>query len=183
MRALALMLIIVAAMGGNVGAQLPAQKSTKGKGDRPTTAPRGISIAPESKQVPVTSLASRNGGAPRVAAAMSRLDYAIGIRGYAAEDGVVVLATSNRRDLDRGGRNRCPAAEIEVDFRGNGRMTRVRLEPGDKITAVDGFEVNSLDELAVAVNSASDPHSIEIVFIDWRTGNEYMGWIDAMRVN
>jgi S1-C subfamily serine protease len=61
-------------------------------------------------------------------------------------------------------------------------MVKIRLEPGDKITGIDGYQVTNLQELIVAVNSAGDPHRLDIAFIDWRSGNEYVGTINAMRV-
>jgi len=178
-----LLTLILLGATGSLQAQLPAQRGTPGAGNRPTEAPSGkrVQVEPDKAKANLTPKAG-SGRTAKAGVVIGQTNYMIGVRGYASDDGLVVLSTLQRRDLDRGNRMRCPVKEIQVDFRGNGRLINMYLEPGDVITSIDGFDVKNLDQLIVAVNSASNPHDMQISFIDWRTGNEYTGTIDAMRI-
>lgn len=178
--------LLVLALSSQAQAQLPAQRGTPGSGNRPTTAPSGKKIQgePEKASAKLTPKAGSNKPARAAAVVVPQQNFMVGINGYPSpdNDGIVLLSTLQRRDLDRGNKVRCPVKEIQVDFRGNGKLINMYLEPGDKITSIDGFEVKNMEQLMVAVNSATNPHDMEITFIDWKTGNEYTGTIDAMRV-
>jgi hypothetical protein len=174
--------LCLSAFGSQVFGQLPAQRGRPGTGQRPTSPPAGRAVAEEPSHAAAGTLRSRSGGNGKAYAAIADASYMIGVRGYGDGDGIVVTSTLQRRDYNQGGRTRSPAMEILVDFQGNGRLVKIRLESGDKITGIDGFQVTNLQELIVAVNSAGDPHRLEIAFIDWRSGNEYVGTINAMRV-
>jgi hypothetical protein len=182
MRAFVIAVVLCIVVSAEASAQLPAQKGTPGKGTRPTAPPQGKTVASEPEKVPATNLTPKGGGKVRAAVVVNSVDYQIGILGYPANDGIVVMSTAQRRDLDQGGRIRCPAREIEVDFQNNGKTVTVRLEGGDMITTIGGYETKTIDQLVVAINSTNTPHALDITFIDWRTGNEYMGTINAMKV-
>jgi hypothetical protein len=109
------------------------------------------------------------------------LSYKIGIYGQESLGGVVVLGTTRIFDLDKN-RHRSAAQEIMVDFLGNGKLVPVKLEQYDIIQSIDGHRVQSLSDLAVFLNSASDPRRITIGFRDHRTGQEYVGRLNAVRV-
>lgn len=185
MRAIVMAAVFFAAVGG-ASAQLPAQKGVAGKGKRPTSPPAGKVEAAEPGKTPETKLkrVQESGDQPKTkeCAAIADINYMVGVRGYARADGFVVLSTARLRDLNQRSKVRCAAEEIEVDFQGNGRTVKLKLEGGDKITAIDGYEVKTPEELSVALNTASDPHAVDITFIDWRSGNEYTGRLNAMKV-
>lgn len=177
-----LIAVAVCFSAGAIQAQLPAQKGKENKGDRPTKAPEGKSVVSEPTKVPATTLTPKGGGhSGGVVTAIAATDYMIGVQGYANDTGIVVMATVAVADQNQKGKKRCPVGEIEVDFKGNGKLVKVLLEPGDVITAVDGFSTKTLDELVVAINTASNPHAMDITWIDWRSGNEYTGTINALK--
>lgn len=169
------------ATANTMTAQLPAQKGTPGTGNRPAAAPKGKTTVAEPTKTPQTQLAPKAGGKPKVVAALVSADYAIGVQGYPTDAGVVVMSTVKLADKNQRGKRRSAAEEIDVDLKGNGRTVKLKLEAGDTITSVDGSVTNTLDELVAAINSASDPHALEISFIDWRTGNECTGTINAVK--
>ncbi len=78
-------------------------------------------------------------------------------------------------------RHRSAAEDIKVDFYGNGKFVPVRLELGDTIQRIDGQAVRSVDDLAVALNSAANPHHVSITFRDHRSGRVYNGYLNAVR--
>lgn len=181
MRTLIATLMVTIALQASAMGQLPAQKGKRGEGARPTAVPPGKQLMEEPTRTSEMKLKKVDGGA-RQYAAIAQVDYFVGVRGYPTQSGLAVMSTFRRKDYDKNGRGRCPAEEIEVDFQGNGRLIKVKLEPGDVIVAIDGIYVTTPAEVSVAVNSADNPHDLEIVFIDWRTGNEYVGKIDAMKI-
>jgi S1-C subfamily serine protease len=161
-------------------AQLPAQKGMTGKGERPTAPPSGSRVDVEPPTTAAMQMERKVGGQEPVAAIVSK--FRIGVRGYKGRQGVVVMDLVSDKDLDQSSKRRCPAAAIRVDIQGNGKVITMKLERGDVITAAGDYQVKTVDELAVAINTAADPHDMEITFIDWRTGNEYTGRINAMRI-
>lgn len=181
MRATAMAVMFFMAVGATP-AQLPAQKGEAGKGKRPTAPPTGQSEAAEPSKTPEMTLKRLHGGDPKSCAVIVDIKYMVGVRGYAGTDGFVVLSTVKLRDLNQRGKVRCAAEEIEADFQGSGRTVKLKLEGGDKITAIDGYGVKTPEELSVALNTASDPHAVDITFVDWRLGNEYMERLNAMKV-
>jgi len=108
--------------------------------------------------------------------------FKIGVAGYPSPNGFVVWNTVKFSDKDKNNQARCPAQEIQVDFGGNGQFVTVKLERGDRIVSIDTWDVKTPDDVGVALNSASDPHTIEIQFVDYRSGNQYTGYINAARI-
>ena len=181
MRTILLAGLLVAITLGTSLAQLPAQKGTPGKGNRPTAAPPGKKVTAEPTKATATMTKKQGNTETAAVMALTSVDYMIGITGYPSADGVVVMSTVRRHDLDAN-KIRCAAAEIPLDLQGNGKLITVTLEPGDKITHLGVYGVTTVEQIAIAINTATDPHSLDIRFIDWRTGNEYAAKIDAMRV-
>ena len=119
MRAMVSAVVLIFAVSVATSAQLPAQRGVAGKGERPKDPPSGKKTIHEPEKTSAMMLTPKGGGTKKSFSAIANAKLMIGIRGYAEDDGIVVLATVQKRDLDQG-KNRCPVNEIKVDFQGNG---------------------------------------------------------------
>jgi hypothetical protein len=107
--------------------------------------------------------------------------WKIGVVGWHDKEGCNIIQFKGLRDVETDKMVDCPLKAVRL-MTPSGTVFTASLIKGDEITLIDGFEVPTMTELIVAINSASDPKKLEIEVINSSTGKVSTGQITAVKV-
>ena len=174
----AAVLAFVAAVG--VGGAAAQERKKKVKPVGTTAVSDGVTTKKAGEKVERTRTVVVNGQQRTVKSVivLPNRDWVIGMTGWYDNEGYNIESLV---DVTVGA-NTFPSALKSAKTQINGKNLTVMLEPGDVISKVEGSTVTTPEDLLIAVQTAPNPRSLNVEWIDWRTGNVMAGTLNAIKL-